>query len=76
MLSSIINGAETQILKNYINLQSGNVAIVWKGLKEISNMEPGRLMDGQKSFDIKEDSLNKQAITRLNSYIVKHAAGR
>ena len=72
ILSSAINGAETQILKSYINLQSGNVAIVWKGLKEISNMEPGRLMDGENSFDIKEDSLNKQAITRLISYIEKH----
>ncbi len=68
---SVMNGGEVQTLRGYLNIQSGNVAIVWEDVKKVSNTEAARLLD-LNTFDINKNSQNRPAIERLNGFLEKH----
>ncbi|HEY3366499.1 MAG TPA: FtsX-like permease family protein [Symbiobacteriaceae bacterium] len=70
---SIMNGVEQQVLKGYLNLQAGHVAVVWKDMKEVNNMETGRFLQLLKSFRPEDDRANKKAIDRLQAFLAQRA---
>lgn len=72
--NAIMNGVIIQVAKGLINIQSGNVAVVWENLKKISNTDATRLLfvANDSSFDVDKDAQNKEALTRLNSFLTDH----
>lgn len=69
LTNTTMNGTESQVLRGYINLQAGQVAVVWKDLKKVSNMDPGKFIGNAASFDITEDNANRRAIARLINFL-------
>ncbi len=69
LTNSSMNGIEKQVLRSYINLQSGDVAVMWKDLYNVSGMDAGKFLGDSATFDIKKDSTNKKAIERLKLFL-------
>lgn len=66
-----LNGIEKQVLRGYITLQSGEVAVIWQGLKAVSPMDPGKfLYDISFEVDTEEQDLeNRHALAKLEEYL-------
>lgn len=71
MSNAALNGIEKQVLRGYITLQSGEVAVIWKGLKEVSPMDPGKFLYDI-SFQVDDDEQdveNRRALAKLGEYL-------
>jgi ABC-type lipoprotein release transport system permease subunit len=69
--NAAFNGIERQVLRGYITLQSGEVAVIWKGLKEVSPMDPGKFLYDL-SFQVDDDEQeaeNRWALAKLGEYL-------
>ncbi len=66
-----LNGIEKQVLRGYITLQSGEIAVIWQGLKAVSPMDPGKfLYDISFEVDTEEQDLeNRHALAKLEEYL-------
>lgn len=69
--NAAMNGIEKQVLRGYITLQTGEVAVIWARLKEVSPMDPGKfLYDISFQVDDEEqETANRRAIERLADYL-------
>ncbi|MDP4180287.1 MAG: FtsX-like permease family protein [Bacillota bacterium] len=71
--SAAINGVQTQILKSYINLQSGHITIVREEMKKVSDLDPMRLLFLKNgNYDPEKFYLDEKAQKRLNDYVDKY----
>jgi putative ABC transport system permease protein len=68
---SIGNGIRRQIMDKYRDSQSGDVAVVWKNVKEIDSNDPSRMFFSQ--YDVKLDKENREAIRRLDEFVSLNA---
>lgn len=67
--NAALNGIEKQVLRGYINLQSGEVAVIWEELKTVNPMDPGKFLYDI-SFQVdKEEQENRQALAKLEEYL-------
>lgn len=73
MADSTMNGVEGQVLRGYMHLQSGHVAVVWEGMKEIDGMDTSRFLSKLASFNPAKKAEAKQAMDRLNQFLKTHA---
>jgi ABC-type lipoprotein release transport system permease subunit len=66
-----MNGIEKQVLRGYITLQAGDVAVIWDSLKEVSPLDPGKfLYDFSFSVDDEEqEAENQRAMAKLRDYL-------
>lgn len=71
---SAMNGIERQVLKKYVNLQTGEIAVIWENLKKVSNADPARFINVTQtnSFDATKDRQNRLAMARLRGYLDGH----
>jgi|LSQX01.2.fsa_nt_gb ABC-type lipoprotein release transport system permease subunit len=69
LTNSTMNGVESQVLRGYVNLQSGQVIVMWEELQKVSNMDAGKFLGNNASFDITKDELNKKAFERLADFL-------
>lgn len=69
--NATMNGVEKQVLRGYLNLQSGEVAVMWEELKKTDHNEPQRFINvfESNSFDVQKNNLNKKALSRLQSFL-------
>lgn len=67
--NAAINGIEVQVIRGYINYQSGHVAVMWPGMKEVSPTDPVRFLDNLASYDHDNLDQNLIAIDRLGKYL-------
>ncbi len=63
-----MNGVEEQVLKGYLNLQSGHVIIEWKDMENVSKMSTTKFLSDLKTFDPKEKDKNDASIKALKEY--------
>ena len=56
-VNSAMNGAEKQVIRNYKNLQVGDIIVMWDKLKKTDASSPQRFINVYESlsFDVKED---------------------
>ncbi len=74
--NAFMNGANKQVMRGYLNIQSGDVSVVWAGLKNIKNNDASRLLFTAAkniSFDIAKDKENRQSISELNKFVQKNS---
>ncbi|MDT8977364.1 FtsX-like permease family protein [Paenibacillus sp. chi10] len=69
---AIMNGAQKQVSKSYVNLQSGDVAVIWENTKKVKNSDPSRLLAIQ-AFEAEKKDQNQQAISRLETFVKDHS---
>lgn len=67
--NAAINGIEVQVIRGYINYQSGHVAVMWPGMKEVSPTDPVRFLDNLASFEHDNLDQNLIAVDRLEKYL-------
>ncbi|AIQ12930.1 ABC transporter permease [Paenibacillus durus] len=70
--TSAMNGVQQQVLKGYMNIQSGHVAVEWEEQQKISGSDPGKFSENGKTYDLRKDAENKAALQRLDAYLQKH----
>ncbi|MCL6559300.1 MAG: FtsX-like permease family protein [Firmicutes bacterium] len=72
--ASAMNGIERQVLKKYVNLQTGEVVVVWESLKKVNNTDPTRFINTTQtnSFDVAKNRQNRMAMARLREYLDEH----
>ena len=68
--SSIGNGIKNQIILQYKNFQSGDVAVIWKNAKDLSKDDPSRVFFSK--FDIHNNDENKKAISKFEEFLKTH----
>lgn len=70
-LNFIMNGIEGQVTKNYVNLQSGHVAVEWDEMKQVDTMDKSKFLTSIKSFstDEEDEDKNDASIELLNKYL-------
>lgn len=66
---AVMNGVTRQVLKGYLNLQSGHVAVVWAEMKNVKTNDAARFLTKLKSFDPIQADANRQAVRRLQEFI-------
>lgn len=69
--NAAMNGIEKQVLRGYITLQSGEVAVIWESLKEVNPLDPGKFLYDL-SFSVadeEQEAANRRAIGRLQEYL-------
>lgn len=74
MSNAFVNGMQKQITNAYINIQSGDVPVMWKDHYESSALLPGKFVNPNttKTFEVDEDKDNKEAINVLDEYLEDH----
>jgi ABC-type lipoprotein release transport system permease subunit len=68
--NAMTNGAEKQIMKGYVNYQTGHVVVFWENVKEISPDRPERLFGSR--YDVKKDAENRRALANFNALVEKY----
>ncbi|WP_438432119.1 ABC transporter permease [Gorillibacterium sp. sgz500922] len=71
--SAVMNGAQKQVTKSYVNLQSGNVAVIWEDTKKVKSSDPSRLLAIQ-AFEAEKQDQNQRAIHRLETFVKDHSS--
>ncbi|HYF76571.1 MAG TPA: FtsX-like permease family protein [Symbiobacteriaceae bacterium] len=66
---AVMNGVTRQVLRGYLNLQSGHVAVVWSEMKTVKPNDAARFLTKLKSFDPAQAEANRQATQRLKQYL-------
>lgn len=66
---AVMNGVTRQVLRGYLNLQSGHVAVVWSEMKTVKPDDAARFLTKLKSFDPAQAEANRQATRRLQQYL-------
>lgn len=73
--SSAINGIQSQVTNGYVNIQTGDVIVMWKSLKEeTAKSDPGRFVNPIEthSFIPSEEVQNERAVQVMETYLVDH----
>ncbi|MRN51860.1 ABC transporter permease [Paenibacillus monticola] len=70
--ASTMNGVQQQVLKGYMNIQSGHVAVEWEEQYKISGSDAGKFSENGKTYDLQKDAENKVALRRLDTYLQQH----
>ena len=68
-----MNGVSQQVIKSYVNLQAGEVAVMWKDLADYSSMSSAKFLGVNATYHLEEEDENKQAIEVVNDFLAKHA---
>lgn len=69
--NAAMNGIEKQVLRGYITLQAGEVAVIWESLKEVNPLDPGKFLYDL-SFSVadeEQEAANRRAMERLMEYL-------
>lgn len=69
-----MNGVEDQVLKGYLNLQSGHVIIEWEDMEKVDKMDTTKFLTNLRTFDPEEDKENEASINALKDYDVSNKA--
>ena len=67
-----MNGVSQQVIKSYVNLQAGEVAVMWKDLADYSSMSSAKFLGVNAPYHLEEEDENKQAIEVVNDFLAKH----
>jgi ABC-type lipoprotein release transport system permease subunit len=69
--NAFVNGMRMQITNAYINIQSGDVAVMWKNHYNVSTLLPGKFVNPNttKSFNVEDEEKNLEAIKVLDKYL-------
>lgn len=65
-----MNGVEDQVLKGYLNLQSGHVIIEWEDMEKVDKMDTTKFLTNLRTFDPEEEKENEDSINALKDYDV------
>lgn len=68
--NAALNGVSKQVMKGYLNIQSGHVIVLWENFKKVNTSEPGRFVNSNEtiSFEKSKDSENKSSIDKMNAF--------
>ena len=72
--NSAMNGIEDQVIRGYVNYQSGHVAVMWPGMKDVSSRDAGRFLFLLESYDPHIEGDNLTAIEALNQFLTENQA--
>ncbi len=67
-----MNGISKQVIKSYVNLQSGDIAVMWKKLADYSNMSSSKFFGATTNYDLDKKEENKEAISIANNFLKDH----
>lgn|GEM_PF-981460 len=70
-VNAAMNGAEKQVMKNYKNLQVGDIIVMWDKLKKTDASSPQRFINVYEalSFDVEENIQNTEDINEMNVWL-------
>lgn len=69
-----MNGIEDQVISGYVNFQSGHVAVMWSGMKEVSPTDPSRFMQKLVGYNPERDADNLEAQAKLDQFLADNKA--
>lgn len=67
--NAAMNGIEDQVIRGYVNYQSGHVPVMWSGMKDVSPTDPSRFLHNIISFSSEQEAVNLAAIDRLEQFM-------
>jgi putative ABC transport system permease protein len=70
LTNAVFNGVEEQTLKSYINIQVGEVAVMWSKVKEFERDKPDRIYNSH--FDADRDEENRRELTAFYDFIAEN----
>lgn len=71
--NAAMNGIEAQVIRGYVNFQSGHVAVMWSDMKEVSPTDASKFLQKLTSYNPDKEAENLRAINRLDQFLVENA---
>ncbi|HBS93364.1 MAG TPA: hypothetical protein DG577_10415 [Firmicutes bacterium] len=67
--NAAMNGVENQVISSYVHYQTGHVAVMWSGMKDISPSDASRFLHKLVSYNPDLVRENLEAVAKLEEFI-------